>query len=65
MQIPRGPKKSFRRPLIPRYDPSQPDHVVLETFQRGYRYGNESLRPAKVVVNDHSMGESAANLDTE
>jgi molecular chaperone GrpE len=40
------------------YDPSQPDHVVLETFQRGYRYGNESLRPARVVVNDHSKAES-------
>ena len=55
----------YHEAIASRYDPSQPDHVVLETFQRGYRYGNESLRPAKVVVNDHSMGESAANLDTE
>jgi molecular chaperone GrpE (heat shock protein) len=35
-----------------RHDPSQPDHVILETFQRGYRRGNEVFRPAKVVVND-------------
>jgi len=35
-----------------RHDPSQPDQVVLETFQRGYRRGNEVFRPAKVVVND-------------
>jgi len=37
-----------------RHDPSQPDHVVLETFQRCYRRGNEVFRPAKVVVNDLS-----------
>ena len=35
-----------------RHDPSQPDHTVLETFQRGYRRGQEVFRPAKVVVND-------------
>ena len=35
-----------------RHDPSQPDQVVLETFQRGYRRGKEVFRPAKVVVND-------------
>ena len=34
--------------------PSQPDHVVLEVFQRGYRRGQEVLRPAKVVVNNLS-----------
>ena len=67
------PEESVGQPFDPRYheaiashyDPSQPDHVVLETFQRGYRYGNESLRPAKVVVNDHSTRESSANSDTE
>jgi molecular chaperone GrpE len=60
------PEESVGQPFDPhyheavasRYDPSQPDHVVLETFQRGYRYGKESLRPAKVVVNDHSRAES-------
>ncbi len=59
------PEESVGQPFDPhyheavasRYDPSQPDHVVLETFQRGYRYGKESLRPAKVVVNDHSEAE--------
>lgn len=35
-----------------RRDPSQPDHIVLETLQRGYRRGSEVFRPAKVVVND-------------
>ncbi len=38
--------------LATRHDPSQPDHTVLETFQRGYRRGNEVFRPAKVVVNE-------------
>jgi molecular chaperone GrpE len=42
-----------------RRDPSQPDHVVLETYQRGYRRNNESFRPAKVVVNDLSQPESS------
>ena len=60
------PEESLGRPFDPRYheavsvrhDPSQPDHVVLETFQRGYRRGNEVFRPAKVVVNDLSHAES-------
>src|SRR5258708_40299720 len=44
-----------------RHDESQPDHIILETFQRGYRRGKEIFRPAKVVVNDltHSSHESA------
>ena len=54
------PEESLGQPFDPRYheavsvrhDPSQPDHVVLETFQRGYRRGNEVFRPARVVVND-------------
>ncbi len=37
-----------------RCDPSQPDHVVLEVVQRGWRRGDTLLRPAKVVVNDSS-----------
>ena len=35
-------------------DPTRPDHSVPEVFQRGYRRGQEVLRPAKVVVNDLS-----------
>jgi molecular chaperone GrpE len=54
------PEETLGRPFDPlyheavsvRHDPSQPDHVILETFQRGYRRGNEVFRPAKVVVND-------------
>lgn len=41
-----------------RKDPSQPDHAVLETFQPGYRRGDEIFRPAKVVVNDLSRAEA-------
>jgi len=36
-----------------RFDPSQPDHTVLETAQKGYRRAQEVFRPAKVIVNDH------------
>jgi molecular chaperone GrpE len=56
------PEETIGRPFDPlyheavsiRHDPSQPHHVILETFQRGYRRGNELFRPAKVVVNDLS-----------
>jgi molecular chaperone GrpE len=37
-----------------RHDPSQADHVVVEVIQRGYRRGDQSFRPAKVIVNDLS-----------
>lgn len=43
--------------LAARRDPSQPDGVVLEVFQRGYRHGNQVLRPAKVIVNDRDRAE--------
>jgi molecular chaperone GrpE len=63
--------ESLGRPFDPRYheavsvghDPSQPDHVILETFQRGYRRGNEVFRPAKVVVNDLSHPEPGRGAD--
>ena len=35
-----------------RRDPTQPDHVVLEIVQRGWRRGENLLRPARVVIND-------------
>src|SRR5262245_8952132 len=54
------PENSLGRPFDPhrheaiavRRDPSQPNQVVLEQFQSGYRRGNEVFRPAKVAVND-------------
>src|SRR3984957_1734812 len=54
------PEECLGRPFDPlyheavsvRHDPSQPDQVILETFQRGYRRGDVVFRPAKVVVND-------------
>jgi molecular chaperone GrpE len=36
------------------HDSSQPDQIVLETLQRGYRRGAEVFRPAKVIVNNLS-----------
>lgn len=35
-----------------RRDPSQPDHVVLEVVQRGWRRGDSLLRSARVIIND-------------
>ena len=44
-----------------RHDPSQPDHVILETAQRGYRRDSEVFRPAKVIVNDLSRAEATSH----
>src|SRR5258708_39473147 len=64
------PEESLGRPFDPhrheavmiRHDPSQPDHIVLETLERGYRRGDEIFRSAKVVVNDLSTPESSRAL---
>jgi molecular chaperone GrpE len=34
------------------HHPRQPEHIVLEVIQRGYRRGDKVFRPAKVIVND-------------
>jgi molecular chaperone GrpE len=54
------PQQTNGRPFDPnqheaiglREDPFQPDGVILETAQPGYRRGDEVLRPAKVIVNE-------------
>jgi molecular chaperone GrpE len=38
-------------------DPSRPDHVVVQVIRQGYRYGDEVLRPAQVIVNVHQEEE--------
>ena len=45
-----------------RYDPYQPDQIILEVTQRGYRRNDKVFRPAKVIVNDlsHFPGVSHA-----
>lgn len=35
-----------------RSEPMQPDHAILEVWQRGWLQGKALFRPAKVVVND-------------
>ena len=37
--------------VLVRHDPMQPDDVVLEVTQRGYRRGDRVFRPANVIVN--------------
>jgi len=45
-----------------RNDPLQPDQIILEVAQRGYRRGDKSFRPARVIVNDtdYSAGGAAS-----
>ena len=42
-----------------RHDPAQPDQVILEVFQQGYRQGEKIFRPATVVVNDLTQSRGA------
>jgi molecular chaperone GrpE len=42
--------------LSARFDPEQPDQTVIEVVQRGYRRGEEMIRPARVIINDLSQG---------
>lgn len=53
----------YHEAVLSRYDPSRPDHIVLETFERGYRHGNECFRPAKVLVNDLGRADSSDHAD--
>jgi molecular chaperone GrpE len=39
------------------HDPSLPDHAVAQVVRQGYRYGDEVLRPAQVIVNVHQQEE--------
>jgi molecular chaperone GrpE len=39
------------------HDPSLPDHTVVQVVRQGYRYGDEVLRPAQVIVNVHQEEE--------
>lgn len=63
------PEDSLGQPFDPerhhavqtRADPSQPEGVVLEVFQLGYRQDHKVLRPATVVVNNLSGAESASH----
>ena len=45
-----------------RRDPAQPDHAILEVFERGYRRGEKVFRPAKVVVNDLTQSPPASHV---
>lgn len=53
------PEESAGQPFDPHrheavsqgHDSTQPDHAILEVFQRGYRRGEKIFRPAKVMVN--------------
>ena len=48
-----------------RRDPSRPDHIVLEVVQRGWRRGEDLLRPARVIINDLDPSTVRNVLDPE
>jgi molecular chaperone GrpE len=46
--------------MMQRCEPDQPDGVVLEEVQPGYRLEGRLLRPAKVIVNKHTTSQEPA-----
>ncbi len=42
----------YHEAVCVRSEPMQPDHTILEVWQRGWLQGKALFRPAKVVVND-------------
>ena len=42
----------YHEAVCVRFEPMQPDHVILEVWQRGWLEGKTLFRPAKVVVDD-------------
>ncbi|HEV58898.1 MAG TPA: nucleotide exchange factor GrpE [Phycisphaerales bacterium] len=46
--------------MMQRCEPDQPDGVVLEEVQPGYRLEGRLLRPAKVIVNKHVTNQEPA-----
>ena len=42
--------------LSARFDPHLADQIIIEVVERGYWRGDELLRPARVIINDHHVG---------
>lgn len=53
----------WQEAISSRCDPAQPDHVVLEVVQRGWRRGDALLRPAKVLINDSATPAAASDSE--
>lgn len=58
----------YHEAVCVRSDPMQPDHTILEVWQRGWLQGKALFRPAKVVVNDlkcSNQTEQQQNIQNE
>ncbi len=40
--------------MMQKNEPDQEDEIVLEEFQKGYKYNDQVIRPGKVIVNKHA-----------
>ncbi len=45
----------FHEAISTRQDETQPDEVVLDVLERGWKLGDKVIRPAKVIVNSKSI----------
>ncbi len=50
----------YHEAVCVRSEPMQPDHAILEVWQRGWLQGKALFRPAKVVVNDLKRSSQTA-----
>ena len=51
---------STHEAMLQRAELKEPDNIVLEEFQKGYRLNGRVIRPSKVVVNKLPMRETAS-----
>jgi molecular chaperone GrpE len=56
---------STHEAMLQRAALKEPDNIVLEEFQKGYRLNGRVIRPSKVVVNKLPVGETALQEQAE
>lgn len=48
--------------MLQQSDPSKPDQIVLQEYQKGYQLNGRTLRPSKVVVNKLEVPQPAEDV---
>ena len=56
---------SMHEAMMRKTDENQPDNIVLEEFQKGYKLNGQVLRPSKVIVNKLTTEETTAAGDDD
>ena len=56
---------SMHEAMMQKTDEEQPDNIVLEEFQKGYKLNGQVLRPSKVIVNKLTTEETTTAGDDD